>query len=311
VLLYAPTLYLGLSAGGRLPQLLQFGWYGGLSPLVGIEFGIVGALLLRRHPGHALGSIALIGGFATSLSVFAGAYAAFSFTHGHLLPATGVAVWLRGWLWYPGLCFLFVLVPALFPDGRLPSPRWRPIVWAVAVGILAEFVWVSLSEVMFGFPLVDGPWATDAWLFNLLTTLSGILLPALFAAAAALAVRFRMSTGVARQQLKWFLAAVGLQAALWAGSLAATAVTHLPPYQNPYFEILIPLALLAMPLSIGVAILRHRLYDIDIVISRSLVYAGLEDLGSTLVDGLRDVVDRVGAPAIVQGRDSRKLECYK
>jgi signal transduction histidine kinase len=274
-LLYAPSLYLGLSAGGRLPQLLQFGWYGGFSPLLGIEFGIVGALLLRRHPGHALGSIAIIGGFATSLSVFAGAYAAYSFTHGQLLPATGVAVWLRGWLWYPGLCFLFVLVPALFPDGRLPSPRWRPIVWAVAVGTLAEFVWVSLSVVMFGFPLVDGPWATDAWLFNLLTTLSGILLPALFAAAAALAVRFRTSTGVARQQLKWFLAAVGLQAALWAGSLAATAVTHLPPYQNPYFEILIPLALLAMPLSIGVAILRHRLYDIDIVISRSLVYAGL------------------------------------
>src|ERR1700736_1675526 len=69
VLLYAPPLSLGLSPGGRLPQLLQFGWYGGLSPLVGIEFGIVGALLLRRHPGHALGSIPLIGGFAPSLYV--------------------------------------------------------------------------------------------------------------------------------------------------------------------------------------------------------------------------------------------------
>ena len=275
MLLYAPSLYLGLSAGGRLPQLLQFGWYGLLAPLLGIEFGIVGALILRRHPGHALGSVALIGGFATSLSVFAGAYAAYSFTHGHLLPATGVAVWLRGWLWYPGLCLLFVLVPALFPDGRLPSPRWRPIVWAVAIGILAQFAWVSLSEVMFGFPLANGPWPTDAWLFTLLTSLSGILMPALFAAAAALGVRFRRSTGVARQQLKWLLVAVGFQAALWAGSTAATAVTHLPPYQNPYFEILIPLALLALPLAIGVAILRHRLYDIDIVISRSLVYTGL------------------------------------
>jgi signal transduction histidine kinase len=275
LLLYAPSLYLGLSARGRLPQLLQFGWYGVLSPLLGIEFGIVGALILRRHPGHRLGSIALIGGFASSLSAFAGAYAAYSFTHGHLLPATDVAVWLRGWLWYAGLCFLFVLVPTLFPDGRLPSRSWRPIVWAVAIGILAQLVWVSLSEVMFGFPLADGPWASDAWLFNLLTSLSAILLPALFAAAAALAFRFRSSTGVARQQLKWILVAVALQAALWAGSTAASAVTHLPPYQNPYFEILIPAALLAMPLAIGVAILRHRLYDIDIVISRSLMYAGL------------------------------------
>ena len=267
-LLYPFTVYLDHAAGGPLPPLLQFGWWEALGPLLAIEFGIVGALILRRHPGHAVGSLAVIGGFCTLLSVFAGAYAAYSFTHGHLLPADGFAVWLRGWLWYPGLSLLFVLIPALFPDGRLPSPRWSPIVWAVATGIVVELVWVSLSQLWFGFPLSDGPWPVAGWLFRVLIPLTGVLfLLPLFASAAALAVRFRRSSGVARQQLKWFLAAVCLQAALWAG----LQVSNL----SPYLDIIFPLALMAMPLAIGVAILRHRLYDVDIVISRGVVYAGL------------------------------------
>jgi len=276
-LLYPFTLYLGLAAGGRPPQLLQFGWGGALTPLLAIEFGIVGALILRRHPRHAIGWLAVTGAFCTVLSGFAGAYAAYSLTDGKLLPEGGVAVWLRGWLWYPALCFLFNLVPTRFPDGRLPSGRWRPIVWAVAAGTVAQLVWVSLSQWMFGgVPNADGSWPVAGWLFIALTTLSGILqLGSLFVAAAALAVRFQRSRGVARQQMKWFLAAVGFQAAVWAASLAAIPLTHLAPYQEPYFEILIPLAGLTMPLAIGVAILRHRLYDIDLVISRGLAYAGV------------------------------------
>jgi len=275
-LLYPFTLYLGIAAGDRLSPALQFGWWGALSPLLALEFGIVGALIVRRHPRHAVGLLAAAGGFCLSLSAFAGAYAAYSLTHGHLLPASGLAEWLRGWIWYPGSTILIVLVPTLFPDGRLPSPRWRWLVWAVVTGILTQLVWVSLSQLMFGFQDVDGPYATAGWLFNLLTTLSGVLwiLP-VFAAVVALGVRFRRSRGLERHQLKWFLAAVALQATLWACSFAVSSTTHLSPYQNPYFEILIPLALLAMPLAIGVAILRHRLYDIDVVISRGLVYAGL------------------------------------
>lgn len=271
ILLYPFTLYFGLASGGRVPDLLQFGWWEGLGPLLAIQFGIVGALILRRHAGHAVGALAVVGGFCTVLSAFAGAYAAFSLTHGHVFPAYGFAVWLRGWLWYPGLTLLFILIPALFPDGRLPSPRWRPIVWAVATGIAIEVVWVSLSQVMFGFPLADGPWPVAGRLFRVLVALTGVLfLIPLLAAAVALAVRFRRSTGVARQQLKWFLAAVCLQAALWAVSQVATPLANFP-----YYDIFFPLALMAMPLAIGVAILRQRLYDIDIVISRGLVYAGL------------------------------------
>jgi len=276
VLLYPFTLYLGLSASDHVSQTLQFGWWGSLSPLLAIEFGIVGALILRRHAGHGVGFVAVAGSLCLALSAFAGAYAAYSLTSGHPLPAAGFAEWLRGWIWYPGTSLLFIVVPALFPDGRLPSARWRPIVWAAAVGIVDQLVWVSLSQLMFGRQIVDGPYPTAGWLFDLLTLASGVLwiLP-LFAAVAALAVRFSRSRGIQRQQLKWFFAAVALEAALWSGAFVATLFTHQSPYQTPYFAALIPLALLLLPLAIGGAILRHRLYDIDVVISRGLAYAGL------------------------------------
>jgi signal transduction histidine kinase len=276
VLLYPFTLYFGLAAGGNVPQLLQFDWWAALTPLATIELGIVAALVLRRHPRHAVGWVAAVGGICASLSAFAGSYAAYSLTHGHVLPAAEFAVWLRGWLWYPASIFLLALIPALFPDGRLPTPRWRPIVWAVAAGTVIQLVWVTLSQLMFGFPLANGPWPVDGALFNALVSMTGVLwVLSLFGALAALAVRFRRSSGVARQQLKWFLAAVGLQGAVWAGSFIASGATRLAPYVNPYFDVLIPLTLMAMPIAIGVAILRHRLYDIDIVISRGLAYAGL------------------------------------
>jgi signal transduction histidine kinase len=276
VVAYPFTIYLGLTAGSNVPQLLQFDWWAALTPLATIELGIVAALVLRRHPGHAVGWVAAIGSFCTSLSAFAGSYAAYSLTHGHVLPASEFAVWLRGWMWYPASLFLFALVPALFPDGRLPSQRWRFVVWAVTAGSLIQLAWVSLSQVMFGFPLADGPYPRDAWLFKALVPMTGVLwLVSLLGALAALVIRFRRSAGIARQQLKWFLAAVAVQAALWVSSFAVSAITRLAPYVNPYYEVLIPLSLLVMPIAIGVAILRHRLYDIDVVISRGLAYFGL------------------------------------
>ena len=275
-LLYPFTLYLGLTASDRVAQLLRFGWWGALSPVLAIEFAVVAALILRRHPGHGVGLVAAAGSFCLALSAFAGAYAAHSLTHGHDLPAAGLAEWLRGWTWYPGTSLLFTLVPAIFPDGKLPSSRWRPIVWAAGAGIVTQLVWVSLSQLMFGAQIVDGPYLTAGWLFDLLTLASGVLwILAFFAAVAALAVRFRRSRDMERQQLKWFLAAVGLEAALWAGAFIASALTHQSPYQTPYFEALIPFTLMLLPVAIGAAILRHRLYDIDVVISRGLAYAGL------------------------------------
>ena len=272
-----PFIYLlGSSAGSGLPALLRFGWWERLAPLLALELGLVGTLIVRRHARHAVGWLAVAGGFATMLNGFAGAYSGYSLGHGQALPATWFTLWLRGWLWYPALAVLSILLPAVFPDGFLPSRRWRPIVWAVVLGSAAQLTMVSLTQALFGFPQPDGPYPRLDWLLEPLTPLSGLLLfVSLFAVVVALLVRLRRSTGVARQQLKWFLLAIALQAALWGASGVTSAITQLAPYQNPYFDVLIPVSLLLVPLAIGIAILRYRLYDLDLVISRALAYTGL------------------------------------
>jgi signal transduction histidine kinase len=269
--LYPATLYLGLSAPPNVPATLQLGWWGAIGSLVGVTYCLVGALILRRHPRHPIGWIASAGGFATSFYLLAGAYAAYSLGR-HLLPAATLAAWLRAWLWFPAFAALYILIPALFPDGRLPSKRWRLLIWMAAVSSFTQIAYVSvdLSQVSNG---PSGPPTTPLGMAFAVGTLLGLV--ALFGAVGALAVRFRRSRAAQRQQMKWFVTAVALEGLLWAASLPPSVILHVPPYQLPYFEVVIPFALLAMPLAIGVAILRQRLYDIDLVISRGLAYATL------------------------------------
>jgi signal transduction histidine kinase len=269
--LYPATLYLGLSAPPNVPATLQLGWWGAIGSLMGVTYCLVGALILRRHPRHPIGWLASVGGFATSFSLLAGAYAAYSLGR-HLLPAATLAAWLRGWLWFPAFAALYVLIPALFPDGRFPSKRWRLLIWMVSVSSITQIAYVSVDPSL----VANGSSGLPTMPLGLVFIGGNLLLlVALFGAVGALAVRFRRSRAAQRQQMKWFVTAVALQGLLWAASLPPSAVLHVPPYQVPYFEVAIPFALLAMPLAIGVAILRQRLYDIDLVISRGLAYAAL------------------------------------
>jgi signal transduction histidine kinase len=268
--LYPATLYLGLSAPPKVPATLQLGWWGAIGSLMGVTYCLVGALILRRHARHPIGWLASVGGFATSFYLLAGAYAAYSL--GHLLPAATLAAWVRDWLWFPAFAAVYILIPALFPDGRLPSKRWRLLIWMVAVSSFTQIAYVSvdLNQVTNG---SSGLPTTPLGMVFAVGSFLGLV--ALLGAVGALAIRFRRSRAAQRQQMKWFVTAVALQGLLWTASIAPSAILHIPPYQVPYFEVVIPFALLAMPLAIGVAILRHRLYDIDLVISRGLAYAAL------------------------------------
>ncbi|GAC1484048.1 MAG: hypothetical protein PVSMB9_09930 [Candidatus Dormibacteria bacterium] len=269
--LYPATLYLGLSAPPDVPATLQLGWWGAVVSLVGVTYCAVGALILRRHPRHPIGWLVCVGGFATSFYLAAGAYAAYSLGR-HLLPAATLAAWLRGWLWWPAFAALYILTPALFPDGRLPSKRWRLLIWMAAVSSFTQIVYVSVDRSLVA-NAPSGLPTTPLGMAFVVGTLLGLL--AIFGAVGALAVRFRRSRAAERQQMKWFVTAVALQGLLWAASLPQSAVLHVPLYRVPFFEVVIPFALLAMPLAIAVAILRQRLYDIDLVISRGLAYAAL------------------------------------
>lgn len=266
---YPLTLYLGLSAPAAVPPVLQLGWYGSVGSLVGIAYCLVGALIVRRHPRHAIGWLASAGGFGTSICLFAGSYAAFALGR-HPLPGFLVAAWLRTWLWLPATFgLLYTLIPALFPDGHFLSRRWRVLIWATAFSSLAQVLSATLN------PFGSGPRdsLTPVGIFYAAGAIAG--LAAIFGAVAAVVVRFRRSRGVERQQMKWFVAAAVLQGVLWAASLPPSAILRVAPYQVPYFDVLIPFALLALPIAIGIGILRYRLYDIDLVLSRGLIYGAL------------------------------------
>ena len=269
--IYPPTLYLGLAAPANVPAVLRLGWFGVVAPVVGITYCLVGALIIRRHPRHPVGWLAAAGGFCLSLTLFAGAYAAYSLGS-HQLPGAAWMGWLRDWLWIPAFQLLFVLLPTVFPDGRLPSRWWSLLAWAGAAGTVTQVAAATRDWSGSG----SAPTLRIATVMNMLHAFSSfLLLAALLAAIAAVAVRYRRSRGEARRQLTWFMAAMVLQGLLWAGSLVPALAYHLAPYQTPYFEVAIPFALLAMPLTIAVAILRERLYDLDLLLSRGLVYAAL------------------------------------
>jgi signal transduction histidine kinase len=270
--LYPATLYLGLSAPPDVPAVLQLGWWGAVGSLVGVTYCVVGALILRRHPRHSIGWLASVGGFTMSFYLFAGAYAAYALG-GHQLPGTALATWLRGWVWLTSFGLLFILIPALFPDGRFMSKRWRLLIWMTSFSAVSQVVAASIDPNLVG---SGGPaWPIGTFISALTGIGAVLLLAAMFGAVAALTIRYWRSRGAERQQMKWFVAAVVVQGLLWAASLPPAAILRLPPYQVPYFEVVIPFALLAMPITIGVAILRERLYDVDLVISRGLAYATL------------------------------------
>jgi hypothetical protein len=255
VVLLAANVVLGLTGG--VASSVVFGFIP-----VTLAFALVGALVAVRA-GNRLGWLFLAGAVVTALSVAAKTYAAR--TPAAELPG---AAW-AGWALTVSLGVaapLLFLIPLLFPDGRPPSPRWRPVVWAAVLAGLAEAVSSAISDVNFtsNFPHLRDPVVLVA---PLTAPYNQALLvgPLVFVTGAvAMIVRFRRSGPEQRQQLKWFV---------YASVLAALVVFAAGEWGGnnplPEFEITVPL----IPVAVGIAILKYRLYDIDRLISRTLAYA--------------------------------------
>ena len=248
---------------------------------VTLSFALVGALIAVRA-GNRLGWLFLAGATVTALSVAADTYAARTATAE--LPG---AAW-AGWVLTVSLgatAPFFFLTPLLFPDGRPPSPRWRPVVWIAVAAGLAEGVASAISDVNFSsnFPHLRDPVVLVAPLgsvYNLATTVGPLVF---LAGAVSMIVRFRRSGLEQRLQLKWFVYASAVSALV----VAVAAFGGNNPL--PEFEITVPL----IPAAVAVAIFKYRLYDIDRLISRTLgyvivtgllvgVYAGLVILAGVL-----------------------------
>jgi hypothetical protein len=251
---------------------------GGSVPVwVSAAFAAAGWVLAFRRPANPLGWIMLGGAFFFALSEDASYYtvADYGLRHGHL-PLGGMALLAQPG-WAPGIVLLGLLV-LLFPDGRLPSSRWR---WLVAAYAAVAALWMAGVVVLTVRALADHRTQVDSggnllllsgqdpaagW-WNLVQSLFFPLLIACWLASiASQALSFRRSSGERRQQLKWLLA--GSAATLVA--LGLTVLLRSVPWLSDVIGVI---GFLALPVSIGVAVLRYRLFDIDRIVSRTLAYA--------------------------------------
>jgi hypothetical protein len=231
--------------------------------------GPVGALVASRHRRNPIGWI-LVG-----LTVWAGVDA---FVRGlaEYLLAEGYevwgerAAWVSAWSFVPFFFVPAVFLPLLFPDGRLPSPRFRPVAWA-AVMVIA--FWILTTAVDPGpvpkFDDVENPFGIDSRALQVASdAVAPLMFACLFAAVASVISRVRRATALERQQLKWLAAA-----AVFA--IVTLIVAGIVSDDESAGGVFFTLAVIGLPLAIGVAILRYRLYDIDFVISHTLVYVPL------------------------------------
>ena len=245
-----------------------------------VAFATVGALVASRWPRNAVGWLFCWLGLSFSMVGASEEYALYALaTEPGSLPWGGGALWLAAFFGGPVLFAVFALVFLLFPDGRLPSRRWKPAVWLEAVAVVCFVAFAFLPGQLGNLGLVraSNPFGIKG-AAALLATLGWVGFLATLAVAVAggtsLVVRFRRSSGVERQQIKWLAFSGVVFCAVFA---AAPFLWALP--ESPATAWVWPVLFLAgastVPVAVGIAILRHRLYDVDLLINRALVYGSL------------------------------------
>ena len=236
-------------------------------------FPIVGALIATRQPRNAVGWILLAFGLMGAIQVPSALYADHHFAHHEgPLPGDEVAAWLSDWLGQTVLFAVVLFLPQLFPTGRPLTRRWRPVLWLSVV---------VLTGVTVGRMLMDGKLGSDPWIvdnpfgvlpidvYDVFNISGAFILPL---SLASLVVRFRRSRGDERLQLKWLVCAAAVMAFFFVGALAVGSFSST---LSDFFWATGILGFIALPIVTGIAILRYRLYEIDLIIKRTLLYGAL------------------------------------
>ena len=244
------------------------------------SFPIAGMLIATRLPEHPIGWLLLASGLAWSTpGNDYGLYSIFV----HKLPFHDWVLASGQWTWLPAIGLLGTYTILLYPDGHLPSPRWRFLGWVTAAALILG----SIATLFFDGPIdvtkqikIDNPFGIHA-LNPILDPLhlAAVVLPiCIVASAASLVQRFRRSQGVERQQIRWLAYAAGLVAMLYLFVMAVSLPHSFSGTPTPQWveqlQIYAVFSFALIPIAIGIAILRYRLWDLDVVISRTLV-AGL------------------------------------
>jgi hypothetical protein len=239
----------------------------------------VGALIVSRRPGNPIGWILCAIGFLLASSLFSGLYAfRVLVSNPGSLPAGEVAAWFSAWVQNPAyLLFLYLFL--LFPDGRPLSHRWRPLLWIVGIVVATSIlVGAFYPGPIRGLEPVRNPLGIEAAteVFAVVAELVFYLFTALLlASAVSVYLRFRRGSGTERQQIKWLAYAAAL---LGVTALVGVVDDLLLGGLGWWVPWVIFAAFLGIPLSIGAAVLHYRLYEIDLIINRTLVYSVLTAL---------------------------------
>jgi hypothetical protein len=251
------------------------GFFGirGFAGLYAIGFGGVGALLTWRRPGHPVGWILAATGLVEAVDFVTFEYG-LAASAGHHLPGSGYVGWVQLWIWVPFVTLVAVYLILLFPDGRLPSPRWRPVSW-----LAGGFAVIAIAGLAFApgsdrpnLPRLSNPFGVTPAAVPFEAAVAGLagLLGCVALAVWSLVARRRQGTATERQQIKWLA---------WSGCLLtvvlvpAVTLSLTPGTAARLASGALFAAVLAMPAAVGIAVLKYRLYDIDRVISRTLAYA--------------------------------------
>jgi len=249
--------------------------------LLFLAFSTVGALVVSRHPGNAIGWILCAIGLIGPLGGTADGYAVYGLaTKPDSLPEPEIAAWLSAWVAGANVLGLLAFILLLFPAGRLPSRRWRLALWVNGFALLLVFLWGLEPGPLAGFaPLeVTNPFGLErvGGAFGALGVAGFcLMLGVSVAGLSSLVLRFRVARGDERQQLKWLAYAAGLVCAAFLAGPVVWSAQSLPDW---VWTAMFLLGFSATPVAIGIAILRYRLYDIDVVINRTLVYGSLTAL---------------------------------
>ena len=246
----------------------QGGWgFRGFPTIFTLVAGVVGWLIMVRRPENRIGLMLAVIGALNAGQLFLTEYASTATRVG--LPAANLAGWVNSFIWVPIVALLGGGLPLIFPDGRLPSRRWRPAVIVLTLSAAVLVVIIALYPSALDTPrTVDPPLRLpidDATLNRAsYVAIIGVAVGVL-ASAASLLRRWRQAHGVVREQLKWLsLSLVAVVATMWLAVAPS-------PVANAAFIA----AIATVPVAIGIAVLRHGLYEIDTVISRTLVFGVL------------------------------------
>jgi hypothetical protein len=271
---FAAVGLLLLAASFDVPLPDSWG-FRGFTATFTVTFGTVGALIVAARR-NVIGWLLLVAGVLSGIQCFAEEYAIFGIVaRPGSLPAAAIVGWVNSWIWVITVALVAIFVPLLFPNGHFLSPRWR----AVGVATIAAAIFLGAALALNEGPLNNAPFVTNPFGvagFRAIDPISKTSGPAFLigyggmiacaaAAISSVVVRFRSSRGVERQQIKTLAFGGGI---LVVGFLAGGGLQE----QGKIGQLFFIAAMQVVPVAVAVAVLRYRLYDIDLLINRAIVY---------------------------------------